>query len=226
MNNFLSKIPVVRLLARFLERRRKERTWRRRNAHNETKMGQRSFAMDIVTVGKGTYGTINVQNMYAQPSDRITIGNYVSIAPNVTFLSGVNHQIDTVTTFPFYSKLVERSPLDALGKGPIVVDDEVWLGTDSMIFSGVTIGKGAIVAAGSMVTKNVEPYAIVGGNPARLIRFRFPPPVIDALLPIRFADLPTDWIRENIQAIYQKIETVEDAKRFRKLVDDYLHKNR
>lgn len=226
MNAIVAKIPGLRLLVRLYDRRKFERAWRSRNSHNETKVGERYFSLNLVQVGKGTYGTIHVQNMYAKPDEKITIGNYVSIAPNVTFLSGVNHQIDTVTTFPFYSKLVGRSSKDALGKGPIVVDDEVWLGTGSTIFSGVTIGKGAVVAAGSLVTKDVAPYAIVGGNPAKLIRYRFAPDVIEVLMPIRFSHLPADWIRKNIDEVYSKIDSVDDARRFRKLVDDFLSKSK
>lgn len=220
MNAFLGKIPLVRFVIRSLERRRFESRWRRKNPHNETKVGARYFAIELVSVGKGTYGTINVQNMYARPDEKISIGHYVSIAPNVTFLSGVNHQIDTVTTFPFYSKLIKRSSLDAVGKGPIVVDDEVWIGTGAMVFSGVTIGKGAVVGAGALVTKDVPPYAIVGGNPAKVIRYRFQKEVIDMLYPIRLAELPSEWIKNNIDVIYRKIETVEDAMNFKRLVDD------
>lgn len=226
MNSIVAKIPIMRFIVRSLERKRFEREWRKQNVHNETKVGARQFALGLVTVGKGTYGTINIQNMYAQPKDRISIGNYVSIAPDVIFLSGVNHQIDTVTTFPFYSKLIQRSSLDALSNGPIVVEDEVWLGTGSMIFSGVTIGKGAIVAAGALVTKDVQPYAIVGGNPAKLIRYRFPQEVIDILLPIRFVDLSSEWITENIETVYKKIESVNDALIFQRLVENHLQKKK
>lgn len=203
------------------ERRTFEKEWRRRNAHNETKVGDRFFPMDVVQVGKGTYGTLTVQSLYITPVEKLSIGNYVSIAPNVTFLLGVNHQMDTVTTFPFYSKLIKRTPKDALSKGPIVIEDEVWIGTGAMIFSGVTIGKGAIVAAGALVTKDVPAYAIVGGNPAKLIRYRFDKEIIDILRPIHLVNFSDKWIRENIDSIYRKIETKEDAQHFKSLADSY-----
>jgi virginiamycin A acetyltransferase len=221
MNNIISKIPVLRLLPRFLGRRNFEKQWRSRNAHNETKAGSRIFPLAVAQVGKGTYGTVNIQSLYETANEKLTIGNYVSIAPNVTFLLGVNHQIDTATTFPFYSKLIERSPLDAISKGPIVVHDEVWIGTDAMIFSGVTIGKGAIIGGGAVVTKDVPPYAIVGGNPAKLLRLRFSEDIIKILMPIHFADFSDEWIRDNIKTIYKKIETTEDALRLKALVDSY-----
>src|SRR6185295_12805009 len=104
MNHFVSKIPILRSLVRAVERRNFEKEWRRRNPHNETKIGERMFPMEVVTVGRGTYGTIVIQSLYVTPIEKLIIGNYVSIAPNVTFMLGVNHQIQTATTFPFYSK--------------------------------------------------------------------------------------------------------------------------
>jgi acetyltransferase-like isoleucine patch superfamily enzyme len=217
----IRKIPLLRVLVRFFERRSFEKQWRNKNLHNETKVGDRYFPMEVVQIGKGTYGTITVQSLYVTEKEKLVIGNYVSIAPDVTFFLGVNHQINTVTTFPFYSKLIKRSPVDAISNGPVVVEDEVWIGTGAHIFSGVRIGKGAIIAAGSMVTKDVAPYAIVGGNPAKLIRFRFTDEVIEILKPICFVNFSEAWIRENIDIIYKKIETVEDALRLKALADSY-----
>lgn len=208
----INKIPVIRSVARFFEWRKFERRWRQRNRHNETKVGNKLFPLEVVEVGKGSYGNIAVQSLYVTPGEKLIIGNYVSIAPDVTFFLGVNHQMNTATTFPFYSKLIERSPIDAITNGPIVVEDEVWIGTGARIFSGVRIGKGAVIAAGSVVTKDVPPYAIFGGNPARLIRYRFSDDIIKILQPVYFADLPEKWIRENIELVYKKIETAEDAR--------------
>lgn len=223
--SLLRRIPVIRAIVQQLEVRQFKNEWRKRNAHNETKVGDRFFPLAIARVGKGTYGTINIQSMYVTEKDQVVIGNYVSIAPDVTFLLDLNHQIDTATTYPFHSKLIKRSSIDAISKGPIVVDDEVWIGTGTYIFSGVTIGKGAIIAAGALVTKDVPPYAIVGGNPARIIRFRFSEEVIKVLLPIRFANFSEDWIRRNIDMIYNKIETVDDALKLKALADSYSNQN-
>lgn len=219
--SFIRKIPVLRVLVRFFERRSFEKQWRSRNPHNETKVGDRFFPMEVVQVGKGTYGTITVQSLYVTENEKLVIGNYVSIAPDVTFFLGVNHQINTATTFPFYSKLIKRSPIDAISNGPVVVEDEVWIGTGARIFSGVRIGKGAIIAAGSIVTKDVLPYAIVGGNPAKLIRFRFTEEIINILKPICFVNFSDAWIKKNIDIIYKKIETVEDALQLKALADSY-----
>jgi acyl-[acyl carrier protein]--UDP-N-acetylglucosamine O-acyltransferase len=129
---------------------------------------------------------------------------------------GVNHQLETYTTFPFYSRLVERSTRDALVRGPIIIEDEVWLGTNALIMSGVRIGKGAIVAAGAIVTKDVPPYAIVGGNPARIIKMRHSPEVIEALMCIDLNTLSDAHIRAHLEAIYAPIRSVEDVIQLKK----------
>lgn len=221
--SFINNIPILRVINRFFERLNFEKRWRKLNAHNETKVGERFFPMKVAQIGKGTYGTVNVYSLYVTPKESLSIGNYVSIAPDVIFFLGMNHQLDTATTFPFYSKFIQRSPIDAISKGPIVIEDEVWIGTGARIFSGVKIEKGAVVAAGSIVTKDVPPYAIVGGNPAKVIRFRFQEDIIQILKPIYFKDFSGEWIRQNIELIYKKIETVEDALALKAAADSYQH---
>jgi len=216
--SFLRNLPGIRSIFRQLDKNKFDKEWRMRNAHNDTIVGDRTFPMNNVSVGKATYGMLQIQSLFEQEGERLEIGNYVSIAPGVQFLLGVNHQINTFTTFPLYSRFVKRSPIDAVNKGPLVIEDEVWIGTDAILFSGVRVGKGAIISAGAVVTKDVPPYAIYGGTPAKLIKYRFSEDIINELMTIYLKDMPIDWIKENIDTLYKEIKSVEDVKRIKSLL--------
>jgi virginiamycin A acetyltransferase len=224
MSKFYQKIPVLRSIIRNYTKLQFNRKWRKLNPHNITVAGERMFPLSVVTVGKDTYGMLNIYSYFADSSPRLVIGNYVSIASGVSFMLDINHQIQTLTTFPLQTRLFKPSPKDAVSKGPIIIEDEVWLGANSMILSGLTIGKGAIVAAGAIVTRDVPPYSIVGGNPARIIRYRFSEEVIKELLHIKLIDLQEEWLRENIELLYQKIETVDDVLKIKKLIASNISK--
>src|ERR1017187_7898517 len=137
-----------------------------------------------VTIGRHTYGVPNCS--YGEgDSARIIIGSFVSIAPGVTFIPGGIHPSDYVSLFPFRARWklpgAYKDGIPAT-KGDIIVGSDVWIGTDAMILSGVRIGHGVIVATRSVLTKDVPPHAIVGGAPADVIKYRFPPEVIAQLL--------------------------------------------
>lgn len=218
MISLFKKLPGLRTIIRQLEKNKFDKEWRKRNAHNDTMIGDRTFPINNVSVGKATYGMLQVQSLFEQDGERLEIGNYVSIAPGVQFLLGVNHQLNTFTTFPLYSRLVNRSPVDAINKGPLIVEDEVWIGTDAILFSGIRVGKGAIISAGAIVTKDVPPYAIVGGIPAKIIKYRFAQDIIEELMKLHLKDMSTQWIKENINSLYQEIKSVEDVLRIKKLM--------
>ena len=158
---------------------------------------------------------LNIQSLYIQPAEKLTIGNFVSIAPGATFLLGMNHQINTITTYPLYSRFIEYDKKDSTSNGEIIVEDEVWIGTNALILSGLTIGKGAIIAAGSIVTKDVPPYSIYGGNPAKLIKYRFSEDIIQELLSFNLMDISIEKIKKNIDLFYSEIKTLEDVKRLK-----------
>lgn len=103
---------------------------------------------------------------------KLKIGNFCSIAPEVAFILSADHYINQFSTYPFKSKVFDQGD-EGVSKGDIIIEDDVWIGFRSTILSGVTIGQGAIVGAGSVVTKSVPPYAIVGGVPAKVISYRF-----------------------------------------------------
>ncbi|TJV70721.1 MAG: CatB-related O-acetyltransferase [Mesorhizobium sp.] len=156
-----------------------------------TKLGLRKpYPGRYVTVGRKTYG-VDVANVFQATAEApVTIGSYCSIAAGVLFIAAGEHPMSLVSTYPFAG--ADRD----LTKGPITVGNDVWIGSRAIVLSGVTIGHGAIVGAGSVVTKDVPPYAVVAGNPARLIRHRFEPEVIADLLAIRW----WDWSDDKIEA--------------------------
>ncbi len=183
--------------------------WRKLNPHNRTVLdGDVSEEyMQTATAGKGSYGGLNVQ-FFGNSQEGLQIGNYVSIAENVTFVLAGNHRTDTFSVYPLKSFYGEgyNPDNDALSKGTIIIEDEVWIGTGVTVLSGVKIGMGAVVAAGSVVTKDVPPFAIVGGSPARFIKWRIPQSLHARRMNIRLADLSEEVIRENMELFYRPLD--------------------
>ena len=117
------------------------------------------------------------------------IGNYVSIASGVTFLLGGNHYTNTITTYPFKVMYFNETTPEALSKGKIIVEDDVWIGMNAMILSGVKIGKGAVIGAGSVVSKDIPPYAIAVGNPCKVVKYRFSENIINKIRELKFDNI-------------------------------------
>ena len=145
----------------------------------------------------------NVLFNYPEFGDQLIIGKFCSIASGTKFIMGpANHRINSVTTYPFHvfgGLWSEKTPphLSQLPfKGDIVVGNDVWIGRESVIMPGVKIGDGAIVAAYSVVTKDVEPYSVVGGNPARFIKKRFDDFLIALLLELKWWDFSPEDLAE------------------------------
>lgn len=156
---------------------------------------------------------------YLHPAapEKLIIGKFVQIAHGVQFItSSANHQMDGFSTYPFAvfgdpwsSNYKARWP----NKGDTMIGNDVWIGHEALIMPAVTIGDGAIIASRSVVTKDVPPYSIVGGNPAQFIRKRFDDETIAALLKIKWWDWPVEMINKNISAI-----VAADPKILRELV--------
>lgn len=168
------------------------RSWR--NPHNLTAVhlaaASRRFGFSI---GDHSYGRPKVR--FAASDAKLTIGRFCSIADGVEILLGGNHRVEWVSTFPFPA-FPERwpgagQPLTSYQptRGDVRIGSDVWVGSGALIFSGVTIGHGAVIAARACVTRDVPPYGIVAGNPAALVRFRFPEGLVAALLESAWWDL-------------------------------------
>ena len=149
--------------------------------------------------------------------DRLVIGSFCSIGSGAAFIMAGNqgHRNDWISTFPFYwMSEVEAFNGAANGfepAGDTVIGNDVWIGSEAIIMPGVTIGDGAVIGTRALVTRDVPPYAIVGGNPARVIRKRFEEARIDLLLEMRWWDWPEAHLRAamqlltsgDIEALYQ-----------------------
>ncbi|SHO57813.1 Streptogramin A acetyltransferase [Vibrio quintilis] len=139
--------------------------------------------------------------------DRLIIGKFCAIARNITFImNGANHSTAGFSTYPFYifGQGWEKAAPEAGTlpyKGDTVIGNDVWLGYDVTVMPGIQIGHGAIVASKSVVTHDVPPYCVVGGNPATMIRYRFEKEEIGALLDIAWWDWPAEKITSNLPAI-------------------------
>lgn len=149
----------------------------------------------------------NVRYHFDFVGDKLIIGKFCAVATGVKFImNGANHNITGFSCYPFpiFGHGWEQNvPPDYRfpSRGDTIVGNDVWLGYDSLIMPGVQIGDGAIVASRSVVTRNVPPYRIVGGNPARIIRARFDDDAIHALLEIRWWDWDAAKITRNLAAI-------------------------
>lgn len=139
--------------------------------------------------------------------DKLVIGKYCAIARGAKFImNGANHAMSGLSTYPFYIfgngwESAAPGAGDLPWKGDTTIGNDVWIGYESLVMPGVSIGDGAIVAARSVVTGDVPPYSIVGGNPAAVIRRRFPDDVIARLLQVAWWSWPADKVTRHLQAI-------------------------
>lgn len=178
--------------------------WRQLNTHNFTSVSK-PFDLKRVRVGKMTYGQLNVMS-YHDIDTTLTIGNYCSIAGNVKFFLDGEHCVDTISTFPFKYYYTDSDEVDNVTKGSIVVGDDVWIGHSATILSGVTVGQGAVIAAGALVCKDVPPYAIVGGVPAKVIKYRVSEKLREKLLKLDFLKFDDNFVKEHIDLLYKTID--------------------
>ena len=177
-------------------------SWRKANKHNMTELGRRCRA-DMISVGRYTYGKINVYD-YASDT-RLKIGSFCSIY--------------RVSTYPFKKIFGDKQP-ETKSKGDIIIEDDVWIGNDVYIMSGVKIGRGAVIAAGAVVTREVPAFSVVGGVPAKVIKYRFTEEIINILLQLNWNNVTEQEILNKIEELYKSPVNIEDI---RKIVKELNH---
>jgi len=153
----------------------------------------------MMEIGQYTYGYNNIRICYTHPGEKLTVGKFCSIGKNLQIYLGGNHNMNWVTTFPFGHILQQEfdnfnGDGHPSSKGSIEIRNDVWIGDNVTIMSGVTIGDGCVIANNSHVIKNAKPYSLIGGNPAKFIKFRFTEKQIESLLHIKWWDLDKDII--------------------------------
>jgi len=181
-----------------------QKAWRKLNSHNDT-MINCFVSFDRISVGKGTYGKLNVNNYNSDAAkSKVIIGNYCSIASTVVFFLGGGHELNHFSTFPFKKKYLNLD--ESIDNGDIVIDDDVWIGENVTVMSGVHIGRGAVIGTGAIVNKDIPPYAIAVGVPAKVIKYRFSQSIIAKLMKVDFESFDLDWIKSHIDLLYEKID--------------------
>jgi acetyltransferase-like isoleucine patch superfamily enzyme len=186
--------------------------WRNANMHNETSCTY-PIPQHKISVGRRTYGAITAMH-WGHPDERLQIGSFCSIGGGVEFVLGGNHAMDGLSTFPFNVKYFGHQS-EALTKGPIIVGDDVWIGNRATLMSGCTVGQGAVIGACSVVSGRVPPYAVVAGNPAKIVRYRFSPEVIEKMLQLDYSKVTDASIIAMGNRMY---EPITDSN-----VSDFVH---
>jgi acetyltransferase-like isoleucine patch superfamily enzyme len=148
------------------------------------------------SIGLGTYGMPRVHDW--NEGTTLRIGSYCSIADNVQIFLGGQHRTDWVSSYPFPAYLPEAEHIKHFGgsRGDVEIGSDVWLCANCIILSGVTIGHGAVIASGAVVSRDVPPYAVMAGNPAQQVRWRFDETTRTALLQSTWWDWPETEIRQ------------------------------
>lgn len=188
-----------------------QKEFKKLNPDNEVTFFQR-VPLHMVKVGIKSYGRLNVL-YWGVKGERLEIGNFVSLANGTKFILSGEHNTHTFSTFPFKVKFFGEKK-ETFSKGKIKVCDDVWIGDSCIILSGITIGQGAVIAAGSVVTKDIPSYAIVGGNPAKIIKYRFSKEIIEGLLKIDFSKINYKKIKGLKDDLYDEL-TIEKLKKIK-----------
>lgn len=172
--------------------------WRNLNRHNYTE-AKNIFPINCVSVGKYTYGNLFIKT-YNRPDEKLIIGNFCSIAEGTRFVLGGGHDHQNISSYPFKYYILSRKENEAITKGSIIIEDDVWIGYGCLILSGVTIGQGAVIGAGSVVAKNVPPYAVYAGYEIK--KYRFDTNIIERMTKFDWSTVGRHEILKNMDSIY------------------------
>lgn len=165
----------------------------------------------VVTLGDGSYivrATLTFGGLHCH----VLIGNYSSIAHGIEFIIGTNHYQGCVGTYPFRNIYAPGTPWmihnhhGIINHNQVIIGNDVWIGAHVTILGGVRIGNGAVIGTGAVVAKDVPPYAVVVGNPARVVKYRFSPEIIDSLQRIKW----WNWGSERIKQCWHEFENTEE----------------
>ena len=172
----------------------------------------RSANNPAVEMGIGTYHMENVRFVTWIPDEKIIIGNYCSIAADVTICSGGGHRPELASTWPFEGFLLKkRNPTRSYKTTRnTVIGNDVWVGHGAHVVGGCQVGDGVVIGARAVVFSDVPPYAIVIGNPAKIVRYRFSQTTIDRMLRIAWWNWPIETIRERMEWFFRPIDEFVD----------------
>ncbi len=161
-----------------------------------------------VSIGRHSYGSASRNLVRPTAAAPITIGAFCSIGPDVLIFGQADHPTTLASTFPFRAKLLrpEAENTDAVTRGGVAIGNDVWIGARAIILSGVTVGDGAVIGAGAVVPRDVPPYAVAAGNPARIVRYRFDRNTISSLLALRWWEWPDERIAALEDAFYGPVD--------------------
>lgn len=178
--------------------------------------------MSKIIAGRYSYGYNNINVHTWNEGTSVNIGAFCSIGGNIEIMIGGNHRSDWITTYPFGH--IHQGTFGGEGilghpqtNGSVNIGNDVWIGNFAMIMSGVTIGDGAVIAANAHVVKDVSPYEIVGGNPAKHIKWRFDEEIRELLLKLKWWELDDVIIREIAPVLCSQ----PDAKKLMELIEKY-----
>ena len=177
--------------------------WRKLNPHNNIHLKEGALFYRQVYAGRYSYGEISV--VMFNTVDRLLIGDFVSIANGVRFLIGGEHCTQNLLTVPVDILITKSFRYnDTISRGGVTIGNDVWIGTNAIILGGVKVGQGAIIGAGAVVAKDIPSYAVVVGNPARVVKYRFSEDLIQKMLKIDFSRIDTSFLSSNMPLLYSE----------------------